>query len=246
MKAAFCFGLLVTLLLQGCAVNNYKKFYNQEAPFKYSRTTNPKLFAYNNVDLDDFYKKYYTDYIIIGKSSFNGGYSNPKDSISVAQKIGADVVLITSKYTSSQTSYVPLTTTSTYGSTTTILPITHQLYDQTAMFLKKMTSGSQFWQKTSIDYNRNGRSPYDGSWLNEFYKIEVYTSDNKIVGVITEKPKKRAGWNIGDVKFVFDKKTMEGIYFYEDRTPTMSKISLNQFGHLVVNDGTIFSFMRKN
>jgi hypothetical protein len=245
MKSRNLLILLLFILLTGCSVNDYNKFYTQSAPFKYKKTINPQLFSYNNADLDELYKKYYSDYIIIGKSLFNGVYRNPKDSLFVARKIGADVVLTTSKYISSQTSYVPLTTTTAYSSTTTILPVTHQRYDQAGIFLKKMSAGSPLWQKTSTDYQRNGKSLYDGNWINEFYKIEAYTSAEKVVGVITEKPKKRVGWDIGDVKFVFNKKNGEGLYFYENRTPSISLFSINQFGHLVSDDGSPTSFMRQ-
>jgi len=229
MKNSNSLKLILVLFLTGCSSNEYNKFYTQTAPFKYSKTTNPKLFSYTNTDLDDLYKKYYYDYVIIGKSSFNGIYKNPKVSISVAKKIGADVVLTTSKYTTSQTSYVPLTTATSYSSTTTILPVTHHRYDQTGMYLKKMSSGSPLWEKTSSDYHRNGQSLYDGKWINEFYKVEVYTSNDKIVGVIMEKTKKRVGWDVGDVKFIFDRKTGEGLYFYENKLPSVSKISINNF-----------------
>jgi len=102
-------------------------------------------------------------YISIGHSSFNGKYEDESNVKAQAERLGATIVLVNSKYTNTQTTTSPLFipnsstthqsgtvygggisggysgTSTTYG--TTVVPITtHQSrYDQTAVFFVKST-----------------------------------------------------------------------------------------------------------
>lgn len=107
-------------------------------------------------------------YAVIGYSSFNSGHSEPdSEAISEARKVGADlVVIVDPNYTGSVTSQIPLTlpttttsqtngsataygsggsvtaygnsTTTTYGSRTTYIPMTVNRYDYGAVYFVKL------------------------------------------------------------------------------------------------------------
>ena len=74
--------LVVAVLLSGCAQLGHKEFYSQIAPSKYPPTSKVMVFEYSNVDLDEIYQLLFSDFLIVGKSSFNGPYENPAQSVS--------------------------------------------------------------------------------------------------------------------------------------------------------------------
>jgi len=106
-------------------------------------------------------------YAVIGYSSFNSGHNEPdSEAVAQAKKIGADlVVIVDPNYTGSVTSQIPLTlpttttsqtngsataygsggsvtaygnsTTTTYGSRTTYIPMTVNRYDYGAVYFVK-------------------------------------------------------------------------------------------------------------
>lgn len=106
-------------------------------------------------------------YVVIGYSSFNSGHNEPdSEAIAQAKKVGADlVVIVNPNYTGSVTSQIPFTipttttsqtngsataygsggpvtaygqsTTTTYGSRTTYIPMTVNRYDYGAVYFVK-------------------------------------------------------------------------------------------------------------
>tara|TARA_R110002072_G_C7832012_1_gene524243 strand:- start:71 stop:898 length:828 start_codon:yes stop_codon:yes gene_type:complete len=102
--------VFLIFLLSGCVTNGYKDFYH---PYYDVNTINeieklapneePKVYSSN-----DFNKDIYTlrsrNYILLGYSSFNGGYQDIENAKKHAKNIGATVVLAKSKYTNTQTS----------------------------------------------------------------------------------------------------------------------------------------------
>jgi hypothetical protein len=86
----FLVTLAAALFLSGCTTLGHKTFYNQVAPIKYPPTSNVMIFEYSNVDLEEIYELLFSDFLVIGKSGFNGPYEPPTQSRSYAKSIGAD------------------------------------------------------------------------------------------------------------------------------------------------------------
>lgn len=123
-------------------------------------------------------------YAMIGNSSFNSGRAEPEDAaVRQAQQVGADLVLILNpKYTGSVTSNLPFTTpttstshstgmataygpggsvtaygsgtTTTYGSTTTYVPVTVNRSDYGAVFFVKHRLGFGIFSRDLSDAER--------------------------------------------------------------------------------------------
>ena len=105
--------IFLALLTQGCDSLGHSKFYAQVAPTKYPRTKKVLVFEYRNVNLSEIYELLFSDFLIIGSSSFNGLYQNPKRSIWFSKSIGADVFISTSQFSETRTSFINLATPTT-------------------------------------------------------------------------------------------------------------------------------------
>src|SRR5664279_4734444 len=97
MKKA-CLVIFVVGLLGGCAFG-HQKFYQQSAPMQYPPTQSVSVFAYGNADIDQLYNVLFSDYLIVGRSSFNGPYEDPKYSMDFAKEKGADLLETTVQFT---------------------------------------------------------------------------------------------------------------------------------------------------
>ena len=166
--------LSIAIFLQGCAQSGYKQFYKsyvdpRTAPeFEViGENELPKLYGSGDFD-SDIKALRAKRYVVVGVSSFNGGYEDTKNALTQAKRIGATVVLVNSEYTGTQTSTAPLFlpsnqttyhsgiisgggvyggyngTSTTYG--TTVVPITTQQrrYEQTAVYLVKSNKKAKF------------------------------------------------------------------------------------------------------
>lgn len=196
--------LFMALALFGCSTIGYKKFYNQVAPTKYPTTSQVMLFGYRNVDLNEIYELLFSDYLIIGKSAFNGPYVKPARSIPYAKSIGADILITTSQFKETRTSFLNLSiptvnttyfsgysgngsvygVATTYGTKTTTVPIKVDRYDQHGIYLKNIDAVTPLWERTKIQYDKTDKHELSGIWENENYKIEMFRSGDQIVGFI--------------------------------------------------------------
>ena len=266
---------LVLLILSGCATSGYQSFYSQQAPSKYPETEKVMLFEYSNINLDDIQKILFDDYLVIGKSGFNGPYEDPKSSaISFGKSIGADVILTTAQFKETRSSVVPLTlpaptttnysgyvggssfygSATSYGTQTTIIPITVHRYNQDGIFLKNINNVHPLWERTINDYKKTTDNQLDGIWEDEDYQLNVYQSGLQIIAFITQNKAtddRKDVWKENNMKFIFgvksDKGIHKGIYLRGDKTPIPSDFSVNKFGFLeikFITDGTIFSFKK--
>jgi serine protease Do len=152
---------LISILLVGCAVNDYKKFYYPvNFPQEYKSNLvylkaneEPQLIKGN---YDDAQKQtllaYTKGYSQIGYSSFNHVWKDESLAIKHAKNIGATKVWVASKYTDSQTTSTPLIIP-TFGSIgniqttgTAVVPIqgTNRRYDQGAFYFVKDNNKVRF------------------------------------------------------------------------------------------------------
>ena len=259
--------LVMGLLLSGCAQLGHQEFYSQIAPSKYPPTSKVMVFEYSNVDLDEIYELLFSDFLIIGKSSFNGPYENPMRSVAYAKSIGADVFISTAQFKETRTSFLNLSTpttsttyisgyngsgsvygtATTYGTKTTTIPIRVNRYDQEGLYLKKMSDSVPLWERTDAQYKETSSNPLSGKWQNESYCLNVYQSGDQIMAFVDEVLKGDKSWSSGQLKMIFGKDSGVGIYLMGNKTPMPAKFRVNKFGHLeieLITNSEKFSFAK--
>jgi len=101
--------LFIALFLSGCAQSGYKQFYKPYADVKslpdvelLAEGQEPQVFGTDDFDRDILTLRA-KNYIVVGQSSFNGGYEDTKNAAAQAKSVGATIVLVSSKYTNTQT-----------------------------------------------------------------------------------------------------------------------------------------------
>lgn len=262
--------VFAALLVQGCVGIGHQEFYSQVAPTKFPPTQKTMLFTYPNTDLKDIYHLLFSDFLIIGKSSFNGPYQDPQRAIPFANSIGADVFITSAQFKETRTSYVPLTlptsqttyisgysgagsfygTATSYGTTTTMTKTSVDRYDQNGFYLKNVNHVVPLWERVDSQYKRTEPSDLDGTWFNEDYKINIYRSGDQIVAFVAEKPKntEKASWGAGQLKFLYGINSGVGIYLSGNKTPVPARFQLNKFGNLeatFIGFNETYSFARQ-
>lgn len=246
MKRAFIV-TFVALLVQGCASLGHKEFYTQVVPIKYPPTEKTMVFEYANVNLKEIYELLFSDFLIIGRSGFNGPYENPDRTVSYAKSIGADVFISTSQFKETRTSFSSYGTATTYGTWMTTVPITVNRYDQDGLFLRNVNSVVPLWERTEAQYRKTEPSNLEGAWFNENYKLNLYRSGQQFVAFIAGEPKDRHSWGKGQLKFIYGVDSGVGIYLMGNKTPMPAQFALNKFGHLevtLITSKETFSFVR--
>jgi hypothetical protein len=248
--------ILLVMLLQGCTLG-YQKFYNQLAPEKYPETSKAMIFSYSNIDLQGIYETFFSDFIIIGKSSFEGPQEDPTKSYTFTTSIGADVLLTSIQFSNTATSVVPLVTPSvsttnvsgfagrtsffgtatSYGTNTSYIPITVNRYNQTGLYLRKFSPGKPAWELSKKDLICSGETEFNGTWRNENYEMLICKAGEKIIGTLTKKPEgpdDYSLWKTDDVKLMFNPEDKKGVYFMSTKAPYPASFTINKFGHLEV------------
>jgi hypothetical protein len=101
--------VLMATLLVGCVQSGYKHFYKPCVDATtipelqlLENDQEPQLIRTNNFDRDVLVLQS-KNYIPIGYSSFNGGYEDIKNAAAQAKRIKATIVLVSSRYTNTQT-----------------------------------------------------------------------------------------------------------------------------------------------
>lgn len=263
--------ILVAISLQGCESLGHKTFYSQVAPVKYQPTDQALVFEYQNVKIDDIYELLFSDFLIVGRSSFVGPYENPLQSISYAKSIGADVLITSSQFKETRTSFVGISTptssttsfsgysgngsfygsATTYGTQTTTVPVSVNRYNQTGLFLKNVNHVIPLWQRTEDQYQKTASSELEGVWHSDGYTLNVYRSGSQIVaftvGESTDK-EIRKFWGSGELKFIVGVDSGVGVYIMGNKTPMPARFKVNKFGHLeayMILTQQTFSFARQ-
>ena len=248
----------ITLFISACGTLGHQEFYTQVSPSKYPKTEHVYVFAYGDEDLETLYNLYFSDFLKIGKSSFNGSYEEPSASVSFAKSIGANVFITNSRHTETRHSTINMSvptsnttnfsaygsgggylsgTATTYGSKNIPIPITTERYDQDGIYLRNVNNVLPIWEKTKKHYPKDGDSPLTGLWKNENYIVDVYQSGIKIVGFVSEIPegsevKPLGAWSKDQLKFAFDVKSSKGVYLMGNKAPVPADIKINKFNHL--------------
>lgn len=259
--------IFFTVLLFGCVQVGHKEFYSQVAPSKYSPTSNVMIFEYSDVDLDEIYELLFSDYLIIGKSGFNGPYETPDQARSYAKSIGTDILITSSQFQETRTSFVNLSTpttsttyisgysgsgsvygtATTYGTQTTTIPVRVNRYDQDGIYLKNINNVNPLWERTRSQYQVTGTNNLSGIWKNESYEIDIIQSGEQMVAFIKTVIGGDKSWSKDQLKMVFGTESGVGIYLMGNKMPIPSKFSINKFGFLEVqllSNAEVFSFAK--
>lgn len=264
----YLFIILYVFCLHGCVTFGYVDFYTQIAPTKYPPTKKVMIFEYPNVDINEIYQLLFSDFLIIGKSSFNGPYENPETAEYFSKTIGADVLIATSQFKETRTSFVPMSrpessttiisgysggdyfygTATNYGTKTVMVPVSVDRYDQHGLYLKNIKKIIPLWERTEEQYKKTKYSEVEGIWFNENYRLHLYRSGQQYVAFYIDSPKKQKGWRKGELKFIYGVDSGVGIYLMADKTPIPAKFNINKFGHLeitLLTNNEIFSFAKE-
>lgn len=262
-------GALITFLFSGCAVVGHKDFYSQVSPTKYPPTEQVMIFEYQNMNLKGVYDLLFSDFLIIGRSSFVGPYEEPTQALSFAKSIGADVFIVNSQFKSTQTSMMSMVTPTTsvtnvsgysggqsfygtatsYGTTTTNIPITVSRYNQDGYYLRNVNKTIPLWEKKEDQFVKSVDGPFGGIWFNENYKIKIFQTNDQVVGfvaAVTGKDQSKF-WKDAQLKFIFGVSGNLGIYMMGNKTPMPASFAINKFGHFevkLIESGEVFSFAR--
>lgn len=159
--------LFLACLLAGCT-NGYEQFYRPNSGLANSPlhavpfSGEPKLAASGGDAKRDVREMYEQGYVLVGVSDFVGPAANQAGATAQAKKVGAAIVLISSKYRNTVSGAMPLTlptattsyssgnvntfgsggfatgnysgTTTTYGTQTTYIPYSVDKYEQVALY----------------------------------------------------------------------------------------------------------------
>jgi hypothetical protein len=172
-----------------CASANlgHQQFYSQAAPTKYPPTRQLRVFEYQNVELREIYELLFSDFLIIGRSAFNGPFENPSSSASFAKSIGTDIFISTSQFKETRTSFISLSTpttstthvsgysgsgsfygtATTYGTQQTTVPIRVNRYDQDGYYLRNVNNVVPLWERRIEQYERTSQSDLEGTCLSD-------------------------------------------------------------------------------
>jgi len=103
------FIIFIFTSLTGCATSGYQQFYNSyvdvntlPGPELIKEGQEPQVYGTDDFERDIRILRA-KKYVVIGSSSFNGGYEDMKNAQAQAERIGATIVLINSQYTNTQT-----------------------------------------------------------------------------------------------------------------------------------------------
>lgn len=166
-RRAVAAALSFSLFVAGCA-NDYQKFYQPNPPPPPAAVQflpyagEPQIVPSAGDSVADIMKMYENGFGLVGVSSFVGPARDQKQAIEQGRKVGAEFVILRSKYQSTTTGAIPITTpttqtsytsgtvnaygatgtyngtTTTYGTQTTEIPFSVDKYDQAALYFKPM------------------------------------------------------------------------------------------------------------
>jgi len=255
--------VMLLIFFTGCISLNkgYRSFYKQVSPINYEQTKigEVDVFNYDGLAIEDVYNLLYKgDFEIIGRSDFRGGYEKAGYGLKIlASQKGADLVLTSisnekaTPYTysystpTSQTSYVTnasgqnLGTITSYGYTNQTETGTAYTYEHRSIFLKNKKGIPKYWNQTEKDYIAKGVSKYDGIWSsNNNIKLKIYKTGNAVIGVLAERYQSLSlserSCEKGEIKFIFDLKTLQGLWFMNDKTPMPTKLEMDENNYLSI------------
>lgn len=103
-------------------------------------TSPPKIYVSNNLDAD--LRRWLEDgYLVVGSSSFVGGYTEPKKAIGKAKKLKAEIILYSSNFVETRSGGAMIMPMAMGVPGALAVPLSVNRYAQTAVFLSKLQQG---------------------------------------------------------------------------------------------------------
>jgi membrane-associated protease RseP (regulator of RpoE activity) len=151
--------MFLLLIVSACQQNPYAKFYEPSGNLSVAKQTpperiNPEIFKGSGDFDSDLFRMFEDGYVLIGRSSFTGPSVENSEAIEQAKFIGATRIIIFSKYHSTRSASIPVSTpttttsyssgsvggygysgsTTSYGTKTEYIPFSVDRYEQDAGF----------------------------------------------------------------------------------------------------------------
>ena len=129
--------LIVCAISSGCGSTGlYGKYYKPNETKQFEPTEKVELCDFSEETL---LRLINDGHFVVGESNFNSSLGLKSEVIRQAKMVGADIVLLSHKYTHGTNSLVPVTTYYGNDPYTSFVPYTTDFYDQRAVFLRKKT-----------------------------------------------------------------------------------------------------------
>ena len=260
---------MISWMASGCSQKSgYETYYNQMAPKQFSYNYDAMVFKYTNVDISEIYELLFSDYMIIGISSFNANYRYPDNKAEYfSRRIGADVLIASSQFSETRTrfdtritpaisssfisgfggsgSYI---TATNYGVNTTTVPVQENRYDHDGFFLKNVNDVIPLWERTKDQYEKTSSNDIEGFWKNEKYMVEIFQSGDQMVAFVSEEFVRWPSWEEGELKFIFGVDSNVGVHLMNDKTPVPARFFIDRWGHLnielLASTGVVMAYER--
>jgi len=159
-------GFVVSVTACASNFSQYYRDYSSGIEYVAPATKDPRIVNVSGSPQEVVYQMYTNGYVLVGESAFNASPEDTSGALAQAKKVGAELVVLESKYTNTVNGSIPLTTqqtvtsrtngtataygprgmaTGTYsGTTTTSVPTTTNIpysvrrYDQNALYFAPM------------------------------------------------------------------------------------------------------------
>ncbi|WP_028315820.1 hypothetical protein [Desulfatibacillum aliphaticivorans] len=241
---------LAVLLFSGCMQRGYEITYTPEMPEAMPPTSDAKIFNYYDVNADKIYDVFFKDYLIIGRSSFEGPYNDPQSLLEFAQAKGAHVVVTSSSLSEERTHDMTIDMPATpsipvvggdsagpSGYHTTGVT-THQrmrmnlkIFNQTALFLRKIKDEPALWEMNKAQFSDLAAAKAYAEYDAQGARVEAYKTDGRILGFYNGASSSE--WKNGDLKFIiYEGDKLSGVYLMDDKTPQLAKYAFFSDGRV--------------
>jgi hypothetical protein len=244
-KAVACVSLALCLLGFCAGGGLFSGNYKQIAPTKYPQTDRVFIFEYPHADINQVYESLFSDYLIIGKSSFISGhvknYEQSSDLFSQASSVGSNIAIVA--FYMKQRKVDTITDEDDSERVAVI-----EEYEYNVFYLRNVNKIVPVWDRNSKDYVKTGPNALEGVWYNEQYEMNVCQSGNNLVGCRGNGSENMAVPGRGNLVFLFDVNTKAGVFIKKNGTPMPGVYTINKFGHLSITlkySNDIVSFARK-
>jgi hypothetical protein len=221
--------LVLCVLAAGCKTVDIPKYYESQTDEKYGPAEDPMLFFYSYEDINEMYRLLFSDYRIIGKSSYR--YTNYTRGLfdrrvlkKFAKSVGADIIITSHREMASDAD-------------------SHRAVLE-RLFLKNVNGVKPIWEMGKEDFPLLEQDEvYQGHYIGNGNVVELFRSGERILGFAVNEIAGRKGRLI----FSFDAGSGSGFYMGHDENGIINEIDpydfrINALGYLE-SSGDNFHFL---
>jgi hypothetical protein len=210
------------VLAAGCKTVDIPKYYESQTEEKYGPAEDPMLFSYLYEDINEMYRLLFSDYRIIGKSSYrytnyNLGVFEKRVLKRFAKSVGADIIITSHRDTARDAD----------GHRSVL----------ERLFLKNVNGVKPLWEMGKEDFPLLEQDEvYHGYYIGDGNMVELFRSGEKILGFAVNEIAGRKGRLICS----FDAGSGSGFYMTYDENEIIITIRpydfrINALGYLEIN-----------